>query len=455
VASMQNYSGTTSSDPRLAFILQGTGAAVGLNNITFVNGDDNPFWTYTITLDPGQTGIIMNLATGQPSKALSWAKATELSLAPAMVYTCMSAAEQGQVLNFMAGDLTVQFRSDSEGHLTGNDNQTVTSGGTTTKVWAVANPGYRFKSWTAPGGFRSRDNPLKVTNVTSSMIVTAHYELADVTYTVTFQPGAGGTLSGSSTQVVAAGDYAVPVTAVPAKGYHLWHWTGSDGLDSTVNPLTVGPVNSDLIFMAHFANEPPQVRIVSPEDGAVIGGVVHLLAEASDDSAIAQVMWRIDDQTPTPGTIASRHRSHRATSSLELDLDTTAFAGGVHTITCEVVDDGGLHAGASISVTIANVTLTLTGQRESQWAWIINRSGVKLHWQASNAAGAGLARFEIYRAAVGEASQRLTSVPVGSDPNAAMSYTDNTIDRTKTYRYWVVALDAGGAIVAGSATISL
>lgn len=101
VASMQNYSGTTSSDPRLGHVLRGTGSPVGLAGINFVNGDDNPFWGYTFTLAPGETKIIMNFAVGQPSKAAAAAKSAELAnLTNPNALTCMSATDKSRVANF-------------------------------------------------------------------------------------------------------------------------------------------------------------------------------------------------------------------------------------------------------------------------------------------------------------------------------------------------------------------
>ena len=103
VTSFQNFIGTTSSDPRLGHVLRGPGAPVGLAALSFVNGDDNPFWRYQFTLAPGQTAIIMNFATGQATRAAAAAKAAELaSLTNPNALACMTQAERAQVLNFLA-----------------------------------------------------------------------------------------------------------------------------------------------------------------------------------------------------------------------------------------------------------------------------------------------------------------------------------------------------------------
>jgi hypothetical protein len=108
VSTFQNYSGTTSSDPRLGHVLQGAGASVPLSGINFVNGDDNPWWGYTITLQPGETKIIANFVTGQPSKAAANAKAAEIAALPPNAVQCLSGAERNQISNFVAQQNVVE-----------------------------------------------------------------------------------------------------------------------------------------------------------------------------------------------------------------------------------------------------------------------------------------------------------------------------------------------------------
>lgn len=108
VTSMESYSGSTSSDVRLGHVFQGPGAPVALAGITFVDGNDAPFWYYTMTLAPGQTRIIMNFGVGQPTNAASAAKSAQLAgLASATALSCMSAIEMSQVANFNAQAVVV------------------------------------------------------------------------------------------------------------------------------------------------------------------------------------------------------------------------------------------------------------------------------------------------------------------------------------------------------------
>jgi hypothetical protein len=102
VTTFQNYTGSTSNEPRLGHVLQGPGAAVPLAGISFADGNGNPFWGYTFTLNPGETKIIGNFVTGQPSKAAAAAKAAEIVGLPANAVQCMSMTEQAELANFRA-----------------------------------------------------------------------------------------------------------------------------------------------------------------------------------------------------------------------------------------------------------------------------------------------------------------------------------------------------------------
>src|SRR6202043_778342 len=102
VTTFQNFTGNTTSDPRLGHVLQQTGAPVQLSGIFFQNGNDRPFWAYTFTLAPGETKIIVNFVTGQPSRAAANAKAAELAGLPPNALQCLSTAEKAEIANFNA-----------------------------------------------------------------------------------------------------------------------------------------------------------------------------------------------------------------------------------------------------------------------------------------------------------------------------------------------------------------
>lgn len=108
VSTFQKFVTSTTSDPRIGHVLQGTGAPTPLSTIYFADGDDNPYWGYTITLAPGQTKIILNYATGQGTKAAANAKAAEIAALSANSTQCLSSTELSQVTNFaVTADLAI------------------------------------------------------------------------------------------------------------------------------------------------------------------------------------------------------------------------------------------------------------------------------------------------------------------------------------------------------------
>lgn len=104
VGTFQNYTSGVSTDVRLAHVLQGAGAPIAVNQISFVDGDDNPFWGYEFDLPAGETFIFMNFTVGQASKAEASAKADELVALPANALQCLSSEELNSIQNFVTGD---------------------------------------------------------------------------------------------------------------------------------------------------------------------------------------------------------------------------------------------------------------------------------------------------------------------------------------------------------------
>src|SRR4029077_15106160 len=100
ITSFQNYSGTTSSDVRLGHIFQGPTATTPVSLIHFVDGDDNPYWVYPITLNPAQTKIIMTFVTGQRSSGATSAKSAQIAGLPTNTLQCLTPAEEAAIVNF-------------------------------------------------------------------------------------------------------------------------------------------------------------------------------------------------------------------------------------------------------------------------------------------------------------------------------------------------------------------
>ncbi len=150
----------------------------------------------------------------------------------------------------------VTFLAGSGGTLTGTAIQTVPNGQNAAPVTAVPSAGKTFANWTGTGFPTSTTNPLTLRNVTQDQTITANFNSTPSTYTVNFVAGAGGTLSGTSVQSVAAGGDAQAVSAVPNTGMSFVNWTGTGFTTSTSNPLTVSKVSQNLTITANFAAVP-------------------------------------------------------------------------------------------------------------------------------------------------------------------------------------------------------
>jgi hypothetical protein len=102
VTTFQNWSGTTTSDPRLGHVLGSPGAVVSAQNVSFANGNDRPSWSYTFTVQPGQSVIIGQFGVADGTIAESKADSARLSALPSTATECMTSAQVGEMANFVA-----------------------------------------------------------------------------------------------------------------------------------------------------------------------------------------------------------------------------------------------------------------------------------------------------------------------------------------------------------------
>ncbi len=100
VTTFQNWTGTTTTDPRLGHVIQGPGAKVPAQHVIFADGSDKPSWAYTMTVNPGQTVIIANYAVADPTIAQSQADSARLALTPPHALECMTQTQMSEVANF-------------------------------------------------------------------------------------------------------------------------------------------------------------------------------------------------------------------------------------------------------------------------------------------------------------------------------------------------------------------
>jgi parallel beta-helix repeat protein len=141
------------------------------------------------------------------------------------------------------GYCTLTYNTGPGGSISGTTPQTVDYGTSGTAVEAVPSVGYHFVQWSDA----STANPRTDTNVATDMTVTATFAVN--TYTLTYNAGADGSISGTTPQTVDYGADGPEVTAVPDVGHRFVRW--SDG--STANPRKDTNVTADINVNAVFA----------------------------------------------------------------------------------------------------------------------------------------------------------------------------------------------------------
>lgn len=134
------------------------------------------------------------------------------------------------------------YTADANGSISGSATQSVIYAGSGSAVTAVPNTGYAFTNWSDG----STANPRTDANITNNLTVTANF--VPLIYTLSYNAGTNGSLTGTTPQSVTYGNSGSAVTAVPNAGFAFTNW--SDGL--TANPRTDSNVSSNLTVTANF-----------------------------------------------------------------------------------------------------------------------------------------------------------------------------------------------------------
>jgi len=189
--------------------------------------------------------------------------------------------------NFTRDEWSVTFLADTNGSVAGTSPQVVPNGTDCTPVTASAFPNHHFVNWTGTGGFVTTiDNPLTVTNVTSSMNITANFAIDQHTLTMM---AAGGTGSGTITPTADDYDYdygtVVDLNAVPGAGSVFDGWTG-DVADPSSATTTV-TMDSDKTVTATFNSDGDSDGISdTEEDGHPVHPISGITGDGNGDGVL-------------------------------------------------------------------------------------------------------------------------------------------------------------------------
>ncbi|MFZ2188856.1 MAG: InlB B-repeat-containing protein [Candidatus Moraniibacteriota bacterium] len=181
--------------------------------------------------------------------------------------------------NFAINSYTLTYSADANGTITGTTPQTVNHGAAGTAVSAVPNSNYHFVNWSDS----STDNPRTDTNVTGNLTVTANFAIN--AYTLTYHPGTGGTISGTSPQTVIYGGNGTEVIAIPNPGWHFVSWDGG----STNPARTDTNVTGDITVVASFAIDTYILTYNHDTNGTISGTTPQTINHGADGTAVSAV----------------------------------------------------------------------------------------------------------------------------------------------------------------------
>ncbi|HRX44051.1 MAG TPA: InlB B-repeat-containing protein [Candidatus Dojkabacteria bacterium] len=146
-----------------------------------------------------------------------------------------------------AEKVTLTYVAGSGGTITGTTPQIIDKGASGTAVTATPNAGYRFVKWSDNKTTATRTD----TNVQASATYTATFEVLPADKVVlTYIAGSGGTITGTTPQIIDKGASGTAVTAHPLKGCNCRFVKWSDG--KTTATRTDTNVQASAKYTAQF-----------------------------------------------------------------------------------------------------------------------------------------------------------------------------------------------------------
>ncbi len=216
-------------------------ANFAINTYTLIytsGGNGSITGSSTQTIDYGSNGIEVEAVPDADYRFVQWSDGSTSTTRTDLNIT----NDIGFTAEFVINQRTLVYTPGSNGSITGTTTQTVTIGEDGTTVTAVPNTGYHFVSWSDDVLTASRTD----INIVDSINVVASFSIN--TYTLEYNVDTGGTISGSSTQIINYGSNGTLVTAVADSRYRFLNW--SDGDTSTTRTDT--NITEDLTITALF-----------------------------------------------------------------------------------------------------------------------------------------------------------------------------------------------------------
>ncbi len=125
------------------------------------------------------------------------------------------------------------------------------------------------------------------TGIIDSNSLSPYSAIYDQSFSVTFQAGANGSISGDTNQTISYSFDSTSVTAVAVTGYRFSRWTGD--FNSITNPLTIQNVTKSMTILAEFeekTNDIWTVRFVSAGNGTISGNSTQQIPDGDSCTSV-------------------------------------------------------------------------------------------------------------------------------------------------------------------------
>lgn len=182
---------------------------------------------------------------------------------------------------FGRGSLTLRYTAAEGGHIDGTAEQSVPAGSKGSKVTAVPEPGYLFKTWSDGVTAAERED----TAGSEDLNVTAVFEKDTRILRVQYIAGEGGSVRGKVIQDCSAGSATEVVRAVPSGGYVFDRWS-----DGSTTPERSDIVVKSASYTAIFRKaESFTVSFAAGAGGSIEGTAEQTVREGTAATAVTAI----------------------------------------------------------------------------------------------------------------------------------------------------------------------
>ena len=324
---------TVTAKDALGNLITSGGATVTITkssgNGTIGSVTDNSNGTYTATVTApvsGGNGVFIATLGGNPVKSGTGSQTQATITYQTLNFTITASAGTGGTIS-PSGNVTVNYLNSQAFNIT-------------------PNTGYSISSVLVDSVSQGAITSYTFTSVSANHTISASFTLN--TFTLTYNAGANGSISGNATQTVDYNAGGTAVTAVPNTGYHFVNWSDA----SITNPRTDTNVTANISVTASFAINTYTLTYAAGANGSVTGNTTQTVNYNGSGTAVTAVpasgyhfvQWS-DSSATNPRTDTSVTANISVTASFA--------ANGAHTITASSNAGGTITPSGAVSVSDA------------------------------------------------------------------------------------------------------